>query len=186
MSKIIHSWNLYLIVVAVYCINISCVYGQEKNSKQYEQIELKEFYDTKGVIFPSDYEINISTVYHRPRFTPSVEEIARAEKILSKIVNMILGGYKLGKELADKNMRSYYRQYVGVIKENHNKLILLSMLDFSDPGTYEVSKDWQTSFVCWFGQGINYRYFVINIDTGEIDEDSFPVLDEHWFLKRSE
>jgi hypothetical protein len=182
------SWlfNIYWIIFIAILTNTVNIYCQEIGDKKYTQIELKEFFDGKGVIFPSDYTFNANYLYKRKRFTPESKDIIEAEKILSHLVRMILGSYKFGIELATTNMHEYYRQYMGVFNEKNNKIVIVQMVDYDHSEL--MRKEWPANFISIVDlEKDYYNFYSINLDTKELDESSNPlILDESWFLRRKE
>jgi len=84
----------------------------------------------KGIVLTKDYEMPTSVV-SIGRFTPTEEEILKAEKILRKNIRKInkTRPNQFGSNpVIHRRLYSYFRQYVGVINEKGEKVIHINCL----------------------------------------------------------
>lgn len=139
-------------------------------SHQFTVIYLPDYYKEKGVIFNKDYTVGIEMRNLQYRYTPTKDDVIKAEKILNDKYNEI--------RKTNVDTKTFFchwvRQYVGLIDINGNKNIIVQLVDNTKPRKInrQLGKGWETSFVIYFadpypGLGIPFR---INIDTGEISD----------------
>jgi hypothetical protein len=132
-----------------------------KSSYTYE-IELKREW------LRDDYVVGIEMHDMRSRFTPSINDITKAERIFSDKYNEV--------QKTNVDTKSYFshwvRQYVGLVDSNGNKNIIVQLIDDTKKRKMirKLGKNWETSFVIIFADpnpelGIIFR---INIDTGNM------------------
>jgi hypothetical protein len=84
-----------------------------------------------GYIFNKEHSVMVSIKNQQGRFTPTFEEVERAEKLLKSRLpelnkDKISQGEKCGN--IEKELESYTRQYVGFINQKGNKIIWVNML----------------------------------------------------------
>ncbi|MCF6351141.1 MAG: hypothetical protein L3J23_08975 [Flavobacteriaceae bacterium] len=95
------------------------IYGEEpflKNQIPPVKINLKEFYDYDGYIFPKEYDSG-----WKKKFTPTIVDIKKAEIILS-IEHNSLSQFK------NVKFRKWYRQYIGYYNSHNKKVIEIYFL----------------------------------------------------------
>ncbi len=88
-------------------------------------IEIKEYYDGKGAIFPAStyYFPKVSKL--KEKFTPKLEEVIYAEKLIYDEIEHISGeDQHYAKEMTEKLRKKYYRQYFGYIEPDGSKIII--------------------------------------------------------------
>lgn len=81
------------------------------------------------VAFPASYEIPYQVSNHDQRFTPSVNEIDLAEKILIEQLrglNQNRFNQGIGCPAIDKKLNKYARQYVGYINKEGERIIWIN------------------------------------------------------------
>jgi hypothetical protein len=108
-----------------------------------------KFYKSQGVIFKQDYKINFEVKGLEKRFTPSVQDIQKAESLLLNNYNSIMSSderilnFQPIKSVKRK-FEKYVRQYLGFIDSSNNYIIFIQLLNFN------VShKDKERSFNGW-------------------------------------
>ena len=137
-------------------------------SQKFTVVFLPEFYKEKGIIFDNDYVVGIEMHDMQSRFTPSTNDITKAERIFIDKYNEV--------QKANVDTKSYFshwvRQYVGLIDSNGNKNIIVQFIDNTKKRKLvrKLGKNWETSFVIYFadpypGLGIIFK---INIDKGNM------------------
>lgn len=139
-------------------------------SHDYTVIHLPAYYKEKGVIFSKDYLVGIEMRKLQSRYTPTKEDIIRAEKIFSNKYNEV--------QKSNVDTKTFFclwvRQYVGLIDINGNKNIIVQLIDNTRPRKVNrlLGKNWETVFVIMLSDDfykISTR-FRINIDTGEMSD----------------
>ncbi|NQX41266.1 hypothetical protein SAMN05421820_107197 [Pedobacter steynii] len=119
-------------------------------------VSLKEMYCGDGVIFPLDHKLPILLGEGTKRFTPSIEEITRAELLLSNNiagVNYIdlTGKYK--PDHLKKTLYKYNRQYVGYQNADSDRIILINLMNFAKKRQAKENFDgWETAYIVGFGE----------------------------------
>lgn len=142
----------------------------DTSSHHYTVIHLPAYYKEEGVIFSKDYVVGIEMRELQSRYTPTKEDVIKAEKILNEKYN----------EIRNTNIDTktffchWVRQYVGLIDINGNKNIIVQLIDNTRPRKVNrlLGKNWETVFVIMLSDDfykISTR-FRINIYTGEISE----------------
>ena len=123
--------------------------------------------DYKGFIFPKEHSI-WGFIPEFNRYTPSLEDIAQAEKILR---TSIKNGYvKSNKEeyyklpVNKRKLRKYIRQYVGYLTEDGSIIIHIYLNKGIEMDKNELSED----IIDIFGGGINHWSIIINISKKEL------------------
>jgi hypothetical protein len=184
------TWIDILISMLIFLASCSIENGAMKH--KYETIDLKEYYDGKGAIFPPDSGIvPVAPGWRRSSLT--VEQIKRAEEILKSDMGefmkrmLIKGKIHLSGDLktiedttaqldsftkaARKDVREYYRQYIGFINDKDQKIVEINLFNFDTPEGRRLFKKWRDEYI--LGADGYYtentvRYFV-NIDRGRIE-----------------
>lgn len=133
-------------------------------------INLPEYFKEMGVIFSKDYVIGIEMQNFQSRYTPTKDDIVKAEKILGEKYN----------EIRTKNIDAkaffchWVRQYVGLIDINGNKNVIVQLIDNKKPRKINrlLGKEWEFDFVTMLSDDF-YRVstrFRINLDTRGISD----------------
>lgn len=162
----------YLYIILFIGLGFSCKSQRvlEKNS-QIEIVHLPQYYREDGAIFSKDYPVGIEMKNFQYRYTPSIEDITKAEAILSS-------GYS---EIPDNKIDSFsvlkrwVRQYVGLIDTSGNKNIIVQLINNTKPRKIKnlLGKGWKQSFVIMLSDSfyeVSTR-FRINIDRGSISTE---------------
>ena len=91
---------------------------------------------SQGAIFPSSYKTPYRDLERRQKFTPTVEEVLLAEKLLSEQYNNAyeqfpaLEHYTRRSVNTNKKFKRYYRQYVGFYNAKGEKIIFIHLMNF--------------------------------------------------------
>ncbi len=146
--------------------------GQAQNNidttKQIIFVHLPDYYKEKGVIFSKDYVVGIEMKELQSRYTPTIDDVTKAEQIFSKKYNEV--------QKANVDTKKFFchwvRQYVGFIDINGNKNIIVQFIDNTKPNKINrlLGKDWENVFIIMLADSF-YKVstiFRINIDTGEM------------------
>lgn len=137
-------------------------------TKKINMVYLPDYYKEKGVIFNKDYVVGIDMKQLQSRYTPTKEDVTKAEEIFNKKYN----------ELQKKNVDTkkffchWVRQYVGLIDSNGNKNIIVQLIDNTKPRKINrlLGKDWEDVFIIMLADSF-YKVstrFRINIDTDDM------------------
>ena len=148
-----------LFIVIIFLFIVSCVYSQETLFVKGQGYE--------GFIFSKEYSI-CGFPPENNRYTPSVEDIARAEKILLE---------KIGNDYVKSNQKSYckppinkrtlnryIRQYVGYLMDDGTVIIHIYMNKTALMDESLLSKD----IVVVHDGGRNHWHIKVNISTEEV------------------
>jgi len=84
-----------------------------------------------GYVFEKDYFVFMTIDYSDKRFTPSMKDILLAESILDQNIkrfNTTLKNQPKGYPIIHKNLKKYFRQYVGFINNSDEKIIWINFL----------------------------------------------------------
>lgn len=139
-------------------------------SGQFIIIHLPTYYKEEGVIFRKDYVVGIEMRNSQSRYTPTKDDITKAEEIFNDKYN------EMGKTDIDtkKNFCHWIRQYVGLIDSNGNKNIIVQLIDNTKPKKINqlLGKNWETVFVLMLSDNFYAvsKRFKINIDAGDISD----------------
>jgi hypothetical protein len=141
-------------------------------SYQFTVIHLPDYYKGKGVIFNKDYVVEIKISNLQYRYTPTKEDVIKAEEILNEKYNWI----RIRKANVDTRtfFNCWVRQYVGLIDINGNKNIIVQLIDNAKSNKVNrlLGKGWETTFIIMLSDDF-YKISAIawiNIDTGEISD----------------
>jgi hypothetical protein len=164
------------VVILLLSINFGvCLMSEAQNnnigtSHQFAIIHLPSYYKEKGVIFSKEYSVGIEMRNLQSRYTPSMDDIIKAEEILAKEYNAV--------ENTNINTKTFFchwvRQYVGLIDVSGKKNIIVQFINNAKPRRVNrlLGKGWETTFVIMLSDDfykISTR-FRINIDTGEMSD----------------
>lgn len=151
---------------------ISCFTGNAQPTfKYYNHKHFKGY----SVVFTKEYKANFSLKEFNSQFTPTKEEIDSAENIFMKRYDIDIN--KKEDFRVTHNPRRYYkhgrRQYMGLMSNNGEKLILIQMLNVPKPRRKNLAyyyENWENVFV--LGSGYFYERnttrFIVNLATGEM------------------
>lgn len=137
-------------------------------SSLYQIIRLPQYYDEIGVLFYKDYQVPIAISNIKERYTPSADDIQKAESILIEKFNLIRNQQYNVKKHLSKNVR----HYIGLINNRGEKNIIVQLIDNSKKSKVRrlLGKGWETNFQVALNDEFYSiaQIFRINIDTGEI------------------
>ena len=155
------------------CINAGCSGNMNKDSLNI--IELKKFYNGKGVIFSKDNPYYGADAKDKLRFTPTISEVIEAEIILDSLVNIYFNKDTLERRERKLKLRNYYRQYVGYKDKNEQKIIVMRILNFGHPDSKKYFKGWDKSFIINTGDfyALYTRIYFINISKKQLQKGSY-------------
>lgn len=139
-------------------------------SHQFSIIYLPSYYKEKGVVFNEDYVVGVEMRNFKFRYTPTKDDIVKAEKIFDQKHN------ETQKATVDTKIFfcHWVRQYVGFIDTNGDKNILMQLIDNTKARRINrlLGKNWETVFTIMLSDSFyNVSKRVrINIDTSEISD----------------
>ena len=142
-----------------------------------------DYYKGEGVIFPKEYR-NYNLSYPMQTFTPTINQVIRAEKIMHKdyqnfkvkLYDSIYINPKY--DLKDnspktfiKHFRNYNRQYSGYINENKDSIVFIGLLNFNSKKKITPYFDnWKKEIFLCNGTFCkkNYRQCKVNLTTCKV------------------
>lgn len=139
-------------------------------SRQYNIIHLPAYYKEKGVIFSKDYVVGIDMRNLQSRYTPTKDDVIKAEKIFNDKYNEV--------QKTNIDTKTFFchwvRQYVGLIDTKGNKNVIVQLIDNTKPRKINklLGRGWETVFEIMLADSfysVSTR-FRINIDTDELSE----------------
>jgi len=168
--------NILFVVICFvqFAINLASAQCQKSQIDTTSIVELKEFYDGKGIIFSEHY----SGVRHGKKndqtYTPKLSDVINAEQILDSAISLRFMDDSLKMGNIKKKFRKYNRQYFGQILESNDKRIVAILLDFSQENAIKQFQGWEKSFI-FSTSGyfmINTRIYLINLTKQNVDNGS--------------
>ncbi|RZJ63470.1 MAG: hypothetical protein EOO47_28535 [Flavobacterium sp.] len=160
--------NKYILLVF---ITFTCLKGYCQNTIP---VSLKHLYFGDGVIFTAQYKLPIILQEGSRAFTPSLEEIKKAEMLLlsnSNDVNYkdLSGRYTPSK--LKKTLEHFNRQYVGYQNSTSDRIILIHLLNFKNKGQARNNfDDWTNTYIIGFGDFYerNILTLMVNLTKKEV------------------
>lgn len=128
-----------------------------------------------SIAFTKEYKANISIQEFKGQFTPTKENIDSAEAIFIQRYEADINQKEAYIMTHDpvKFYRYYKRQYMGLIAQNGDKLILMQMLNVPKPRKKNLEdyyENWENVYI--LGTGDFYERntvpFIVNLTTGEL------------------
>ncbi|MBL7996975.1 hypothetical protein JNM05_16535 [bacterium] len=176
----IESMNRNITIIALAWISFSCTGITVTNSVVPNILNIKG-HDFEGIILTAGYIMPQPSDTIINRFTPTREEIEFLEKIIEdsiKYLNRDRLNQDNSNPVIDENLHKYFRQYVGFLDANGNKIIFVNMLwnrwslrdrfkGFADP-----REGLHDGFVQVFDGGSRYWQIKVNITLKVIAEFS--------------
>jgi hypothetical protein len=167
--------NVLIIIPCLIFIQLSCSTVNCPQSSGFEIISLKNYYRGKGAIIPKEYEYyNFKGV--SIRFTPTLEQIIKAEAILKDSLMYLCKKYSVTDDYREcynyykETYKKYYRFYVGFIDDHNQTIIDINLFNYSSYESRNRLSGWECDFI--FGGGefweSNTWSAQINIITGEV------------------
>lgn len=156
---------IFIFCIFVFSI-ITNIFAGNPNDTTYVKTEYYE-----GIIFGKNYSYNSECVgsdsVDKIRWTPTMDDVTAAEKVLKKYVQKYSKKRKLlGLSFIDKKLDNYFRQYNGVFR-NGRKILCINGVLIEKPKRYH---DCNVSKVYVFDNEDEYCYYIF--DAGE----------EYWFI----
>jgi hypothetical protein len=137
-------------------------------------IKIDSLYKETGVIFPKEYELSIIIQNMDKRYTPSLKDVAKADKIFLDNYNLANKSNSITKEAKSiPNTRKYFncfiRQYVGYYDTKGNKNILIHLIDNSKPKKVRkrIGDGWRKYFVIIFAQPMPFDILTYRVDISD-------------------
>jgi hypothetical protein len=158
--------NYLLIFIYTVCVVFTGLSQKgDTTIKNYSTVYLPKYYKEKGVIFNKDYVVGIDMRDFKSRYTPTIDDITKAEEIFNKQYD----------EVQKTNIDTkvffchWVRQYVGLVDSSGNKNIIVQLINNNKPGKINrmLGKDWESVFIIMLADefyAVSTR-FRINIDT---------------------
>lgn len=120
----------------------------------------------RGLVFDSSFFVMKSIQNQIGRFTPSINEVENAEKILKTNISLI-NSKKInqgdGCPVIDRKLKKYFRQYIGFINERGEKVIWINL--FWNKNLLEKAK----VDIIGVNDGCSYYWDVqVNLNTKEL------------------
>lgn len=113
-------------------ILFSCSTSQIVLNEKHENIIPFHHKKLEGIILSKQYEINFPGEFKENRFTPTFDEIVKAEKFLKSKIKDIntpmminQGG---GCPIIHKNLKNYFRQYAGYFNEKGERMLSINCI----------------------------------------------------------
>ena len=129
----------------------------------------------RGTLFRKEYDIvSTRSIY---RFTPTIEEIEKVEKLLRqqiKSINEKRTNQGSNCPVIHKHIQDYFRQYVGLIDSNNNKVVHINFLwDRADRiSPFKKKKDstldYETDYQTMYDGCSHYWIISINLVTEKV------------------
>jgi hypothetical protein len=122
----------------------------------------------KGCIFDSCQFLLMATEDRSHRFTPTMDEIKKSEKLLKgklKIINNHHANQYGNCPNIETHLKKYFRQYAGYIK-NGEKVILMNMI-WPEKGIKDKAKK---QWISNYDGCSHYWNILVNIDSGELSQ----------------
>ncbi len=117
----------------------------------------------EGVIFTKDYDSGAYINKRNKEFTPTINEIILAEKLLYKNLDTINNKWASS---VHKNLKTYLRQYFGYINVNGERIIYIYA--FRKKDLPELRKQWLQNLIMVEDGGDNYWQIEINLNTKKL------------------
>lgn len=171
--------NILLLFILI-GLKIGCsknALGQIKEIEDSIKIIETEYYKGKGVIFPKSYTPSVAPEGVYGRFTPSLEIVQQAERILVSQYNKLLSSFENFEKVDDvqKEFKNYNRQYLGLIDSIGNKIILVHLMNFSNRNkSKKYFKNWDKDFIIGLGGFYDENAFVLFVDLENEELKSSP------------
>ncbi|MFH0734000.1 MAG: hypothetical protein V1773_05800 [bacterium] len=123
-----------LIVLFFFVLFFNNNYAQDKKNESDSTyiVELKEFYDGKGVVFGRDVDYDIYPNNTDKRITLTKEDVIEAEKIMDSVATLYYKDDIDGKKEYDSKLRGYFRQYWGFKNSSNEKRIMIFLYNFNN------------------------------------------------------
>jgi hypothetical protein len=129
-------------------------------------ISLPNYYKGKGVIFNKDYKSLLKIDNYSKSFTPLLKEVSIVEDVFLNQIKT----KKSFKKSVKKEFCNYYRQYLGYINKNNEKIIVVNMLNFRRKSKAKKNfEDWDKEFILGFGEFYEENQFLYKVNLSKKD-----------------
>jgi len=130
-------------------------------------IYLPQYYKEKGVVFCKDYAVGIDMKDKKYRYTPTINDIKKAEDIFNKEYNSLS---KTGVDVKDY-FNCWVRHYVGLMDSSGRKNIIIQLINNKKRSKIKrlLGKGWETTFAVMLADSFYEISTIVSvsIDTGE-------------------
>lgn len=174
------STNIKIIIYTFISLLIACNALTKANSiiekDTVYNVELKEFYDGEGIIFPKEgYDFRFRN-YKRVDLTKS--DVIKAEEILDSVTNNQLKYDTVKLNKIKTKRRKYNRQYWGIKIDNNDRIVVIFIFNFGNPEVVRYfNKDWKKGY--FFGTdkvySENARIYLINLNKERMEDGSWSL-----------
>lgn len=132
------------------CLTILCfsMYGQDEKST---------------LLLNSDYHRQLNELYDFEQWTPTDEDISKADVAIQQLIDDNLFDFMETKPSLQDIHDLYYRQYAPILNDNKDKIIIVNA--FCNDA---VTKDWKEEAVLRLDGGTCFWRMYFNVDTLEI------------------
>ena len=167
-----------LIILFVFVLFFNNNYAQDKKTKSDSTvvIELKEFYDGKGVVFGRDVDEIIHHESTDKMISLNKEDVIEVEKFMDSLATLYYKDDIDGKKEYDSKLRGYYRQYWGFENSFNEKKIAIDLFNFSNlEFKEEYEGDWDKG-ICFSTSDFFYtnsKALLVNLTKRKIVEGTF-------------
>ena len=170
--------NVNTIIILFFFILIFNNYAQDEKTESDSTyiIELKEFYDGKGVVFGRDVDYDGYPHNIDKRITLTKEDVIEAEKFMDSVATLYYKDDIDGKKEYDLKLRGYYRQYWGLENSFNEKKIEIDLFNFSNlEFKEEYEGDWEKGICFSTSQYFfdNYQILLVNLTKRKIVEGTY-------------
>lgn len=138
-------------------------------SNSFAQNTLIKGKNFEGCIFVKEEFVPVNVPNEKSRYTPDSSDIFIAEKYLRDSIKHVIQTLKKQpdmkrKRITKRYLKKYYRQYVGFLNKNNEKVIWINFIRSVKSETPDYSRE-----IIWiYDGGSNNWNLLINIDTGEV------------------
>ena len=163
--------NMNSLIILFFFILFFNDYAQDEKTKIDSTyiVELKEFYDGKGVVFGKDVEYCSNRDSADQRISLTLEDVIEAEKIMDSLATLYYKDDIDSKKEYDSKLRGYFRQYFGLKSIFNEKKIAIIMLNLNDPETRAIMEDrWDKGDTFVSGTILDKEFRFINITKREM------------------
>lgn len=129
----------------------------------------------RGTVFKEDYPVSklfVSDIGTMKRFTPTKQEVEQAEEILRTQISMISKSQQYqsrNSAIIHKRLNSYFRQYVGLVNSNNERIIHVNFywdkFSFKDKvrGYLDTRLKFEDDYAVVFDGGSKYWQINVNL-----------------------
>lgn len=135
-------------------------------SESFVIILLKDFYEGQGAVVPAKYP-TFGTPNVNGRFTPTIDQIIDAEKILRDNLDFIPKKYtsdNLEESVKDlkKAWKTFNRYYIGYLNHDGQHVLNVYLFDYRSKEGKRIFSGWENDVV--YSESAHCYYFNINLE----------------------